>query len=404
MPPPHTGTTLPRAFASKVRALLRSPTLRAAAVVWAAVAGLHLWLLGGLAFGLQWSPANDGPPADSAPIALTLAPPAPPSPASAPAQGSAPARSAPAAQPATEPAPSTMQPALPAADQAPQAPAAGSPPEAPQPLQPSPALESAGALPPAKPLPATPPVAGETPALSQSAPQDAQPALAGTGNSDTDRPTRFAFPPPVVLNYDVLGRIDQQDNTVSATISWQHDGQNYQASLLITKFLIHLREWTSKGALTSAGLAPLRFGDKGFRRAELASHFVREEGRIIFSSNSTPAALMPGAQDQLSVFLQLASMWAGEPRRLGAGDTVSFQSVSARQAENWTFTVAAEERITVPGGSLQAIRLTREPTGPFSTRAEIWLAPQMAYLPVHIRLSEPNGNVLDMLWTGNSRP
>ena len=207
-----------------------------------------------------------------------------------------------------------------------------------------------------------------------------------------------------MLNYDVVGRIDQQDNVVSATISWRHDGQNYQASLLITKFLIRLREWTSKGALTSTGLAPVRFGDKGFRRAELASHFVREEGRIIFSSNTTPVDLRPGAQDQLSVFIQLASLWAGEPRRLGAGDTVSFQSVSARQAENWTFTVSAEERITVPGGNLQAIKLTREPSGDYSTRAEIWLAPQLAYLPAHIRLTEPNGNVLDMAWTGSGTP
>jgi hypothetical protein len=222
--------------------------------------------------------------------------------------------------------------------------------------------------------------------------------------ADAARPARFAFPPPILLNYDVVGRIDKQDNVVSATIGWQHDGRTYQASLTVTKFFINLRQWTSKGALGDAGLAPLRFGDKGFRRAELASHFVRDEGRIIFSSNTKPAALLPGAQDQLSVFIQLASLWAGEPHRFGAGDTVSFQSVSARQAENWTFAVSAEERISVPGGSMQAIKLTREPTGDYSTRAEIWLAPGLSYLPAHIRLTEPNGNVLDMVWTDSGRP
>jgi hypothetical protein len=248
------------------------------------------------------------------------------------------------------------------------------------------------------------PVQAGADAAAASTPPAAQAEKVGAGASDSGRPPRFAFPPPIVLNYDVVGRIDKQDNTVSATIQWRHDGANYQASLAVTKFFINLRQWTSKGALGDSGLAPLRFGDKGFRRAELASHFVRDEGRIIFSSTTTPAVLMPGAQDQLSVFIQLASLWAGDPHRWGAGDSVSFQSVSARHAENWTFMVSAEERITVPGGGMQAIKLTREPTSDYSTRAEIWLAPTLAYLPAHIRLTEPNGNVLDMMWTDSGTP
>lgn len=232
--------------------------------------------------------------------------------------------------------------------------------------------------------------AAETPAALPTAPA-----------KSTERPLRFAFPPPMQLNYDVSGLTDGQQNVVSATIAWRHDGAAYQASLNVTKFMLSLRQWNSKGALTVAGLAPARFGEKGFRRAEVASHFVREEGRVIFSANSAPAPLLPGAQDHMSVFMQLASMWAGEPNRFGAGDSLSFQSIGPRQAETWTFVVSAEDRISVPGGNMQAIKLTREPTGEYSTKAEIWLAPQLAYMPAHIRLSEPNGNVLDMVWTGS---
>ena len=232
--------------------------------------------------------------------------------------------------------------------------------------------------------------AAETPAALPAAPA-----------KSTERPLRFAFPPPMQLNYDVSGLTDGQQNVVSATIAWRHDGAAYQASLNVTKFMLSLRQWNSKGALTVAGLAPARFGEKGFRRAEVASHFVREEGRVIFSANSAPAPLLPGAQDHMSVFMQLASMWAGEPNRFGAGDSLSFQSIGPRQAETWTFVVSAEDRISVPGGNMQAIKLTREPTGEYSTKAEIWLAPQLAYMPAHIRLSEPNGNVLDMVWTGS---
>jgi hypothetical protein len=66
--------------------------------------------------------------------------------------------------------------------------------------------------------------------------------------------------------------------------------------------------------------------------------------------------------------------------------------------------VSAEDTITVPGGTLRAIKLTREPGGDYSTKAELWLAPALAYLPAHIRLSESNGNVLDLQWTDSTSP
>jgi hypothetical protein len=248
----------------------------------------------------------------------------------------------------------------------------------------------------------TEPAAGaaETPAETvQEIPAPPTPPVAAPARAE--RPLQFAFPPSTQLNYDVIGQTDGQTNVVSATIVWRHDGANYQANLNITKFMVSLRQWNSKGALTAAGLAPVRFGEKGFRRAEVASHFVRDEGRVIFSSNSAPAPLLPGAQDHMSVFIQLASLWAGEPQRFSAGDTLSFQSIGPRQAETWTFVVSEEARIQVPGGTMQAVKLTREATSEYSTKAEIWLAPQLAYLPAQIRLSEPNGNVLDMVWTGS---
>lgn len=229
------------------------------------------------------------------------------------------------------------------------------------------------------------------------------PATAATEQTEEERPQRYAFPPPVRLNYDVWALTSGNRNTGGAQLSWQHDGSSYQASLLATKFRFLLRQWTSKGALTEAGLAPLRFGDKG-RSSEVAAHFVREEGKVVFSANTPEAPLLPGAQDHLSVFMQLASLWAGAPQRYAAGDSISFQSIGPRQSETWTFVVSPEEPITVPGGTFSAIKLTREPTGEYSTKAELWLAPTLAYLPAHIRLSESNGNVLDMVWTDSQLP
>lgn len=222
-------------------------------------------------------------------------------------------------------------------------------------------------------------------------------------SSVQESPQRYAFPPPVRLNYDLDALTSGRRDTGGANLIWKHDGANYQASLIATKFYVNLRQWTSKGALTDAGVAPLRFGDKG-RGSEVAAHFVWGDGKVVFSANTPDAQLLPGAQDHLSVFIQLASMWAAEPQRYAAGNSIGFQSIGPRQSETWTFMVSPEETITVPGGTFPAIKLTREPTGDYSTKAELWLAPKLAYLPAHIRLTESNGNVLDMVWTDSEQP
>jgi len=345
--------------------------LKGLALVVAAVLGLHAWLLGGMPLPAPW--ATDSAPQDADTVALHT-------------RVLPPAKAAPPLAPPARPQPTAPAPVRPAAARP--APPTGITTANSQPFTAPAHTNTAPAAPEFIANPAHTRVAEPSP-----------PA----GPVEPERPQRYAFPPPVRLNYDVWALTSGNRNTGGAQLSWQHDGNSYQASLLATKFRFHLRQWTSKGTLAEAGLAPLRFGDKG-RSSEVAAHFVREEGKVVFSANTPEAPLLPGAQDHLSVFMQLASLWAGEPQRHAAGDSISFQSIGPRQSETWTFVVSPEEPITVPGGTFPAIKLTREPTGDYSTKAELWLAPTLAYLPAHIRLSESNGNVLDMVWTDSQPP
>jgi len=66
--------------------------------------------------------------------------------------------------------------------------------------------------------------------------------------------------------------------------------------------------------------------------------------------------------------------------------------------------VEDEETLSLPGGELRALKLSRAPTRADEPRAEIWLAPALGWLPVRIRLSQENGDFIDQQWRGSEAP
>ena len=229
---------------------------------------------------------------------------------------------------------------------------------------------------------------------------------AGTGTGSADAPALpvydYRFPGSTRLKYDVSGLVKGFRYYVSGELLWLQDGKTYDARLEISHFLLGSRVQTSKGALTPQGLEPLRFGDKV--RSEVAAHFQRAKGLVTFSANTPEAPLMPLAQDQLSIFVQLAAMWGANAGRFTPGLQLPFQAVGPRTSENWTFLVGAPERLKIDGRELPATRLLRERSGDFDTRVELWLAPALDYLPARIRLTQSNGDEVDMLWSRTEKP
>ncbi len=212
----------------------------------------------------------------------------------------------------------------------------------------------------------------------------------------------YAFPGPVRLKYIVKGETKGIPLTMDGELLWLQDGKTYDARMEISHFLLGSIVQTSSGQLGGQGLEPVRFADK--RRSEVAAHFDRNRGKIIFSANTPDADLLPGAQDQLSVFVQLAAMLGGEPRRYATGTEIIFQAVGPRSSEAWVFKVGETEKLTLPGGEVQAVKLSRPATGPYDSSAEIWLAPDMGYMPVRIRLTQANGDLADQQWSGTQKP
>lgn len=210
--------------------------------------------------------------------------------------------------------------------------------------------------------------------------------------------TPVQLPPSTRLLYD--GKGEEKGfikYAANAELLWQQDSSSYNAKLEITYLGFRLRTWTSKGTLDDGGLEPTRFGDKP-RGAELATHFQRDKGIISFSANNPDVPLQAGAQDRLSAMLQLTALMAGAPDRFALGSSISFQAADAHAVEPWTFKVGALEQLDLPGGPIKAIKLTKVTSAEYSQGLEVWLAPELHYLPVHIRITESSGAVVDLLW------
>jgi hypothetical protein len=282
--------------------------------------------------------------------------------------------------------------AAPAAAPAPSRPAAARP-HRPAPPRPAPAswqIPETAVATPADPV--------AVPSRSVPMPlQEAPPAAAAT-----DAPTlRFAVPGSARLHYQVTASVRQQHWLGAGELVWRHDGTSYQARLEISAPLLPPRVQHSAGAITAEGLAPLRFSDKA--RGEEATHFQRQQGKVSFSSNRPDAPLLPGAQDRLSVLLQIGAMVGGDPHKFPAGTLISIQTASTRDAEPWLFAVEGEVELELPGGKLVALKLTRQPRREFDQKVELWLAPRMDYVPVRLRLTQPNGDWVDQQWSSTDR-
>ena len=211
----------------------------------------------------------------------------------------------------------------------------------------------------------------------------------------------FVIPPSARLKYAITGEVKGFPYYVNAELVWKQDGQRYDARMEISHFLLGSRVQTSTGALTAQGLEPTRFGDKV--KSEVAAHFEREKGKVTFSANTPDVPLLAGAQDQLSIFMQVAAMLAGEPNGYPNGSTLAFQAVGPRSADSWVFTVGTTEKLSMPGGDINALHLWRDPAGEFDPKTEIWMAPELGYLPVRIRLTQRNGDFVDQQWRSTQK-
>lgn len=243
---------------------------------------------------------------------------------------------------------------------------------------------------PIQPVTEVPPIAAETSLpMAQATPPASNALTAKTGD----------FPPSTQINYKLVGQERGLIYNASGSLKWQAQAANdkglpraYEAELQVKAFLVGSRVWRSTGSLTDIGLAPLRYSDRW--RGERAAHFETANQKISFSGNMPSAPLQAGAQDQVSLFIQMAA--AVTAKNYAPGSQLMVQTATARDAVNWTITFQSTEELVVDGKKLETQRWVCLPRGKYDSQIELWLSPAHGGLPLRIKISQVNGNFIDM--------
>lgn len=279
---------------------------------------------------------------------------------------------------------------------------------------------------PAPPVPARPvarqgsaPAAPAAPAAAEpvaSLPEAAPPVEAPTAVPELPPPATLATapteaaPPPnpvslapsAVLTYKMTGSAKGLDYHANAELVWRHEGSRYDARMTVSVLFLGARSMSSVGEVSADGLAPTRFTDKS--RSEYAAHFEPDKGQITFSANTPPAPWVRGAQDRVSVFLQLGGLLAGNPAAYPVGTTVAVLTAGPRSADTWTFRVEPSETLNLLLGEVATVKLARQPQREYDQRVEVWLAPALGYLPVRNKITQSNGDFIDQQLSALARP
>jgi hypothetical protein len=129
---------------------------------------------------------------------------------------------------------------------------------------------------------------------------------------------------------------------------------------------------TSRGAVASDGLRPVEFED---RRSG------REPKRVTFDAADGAATLQ--RQDRLTLLWTLAFV---PPKA-----EVTIRVTDDKGVSTHVYQPAGRERVRVPAGEFDAIKLVRKYDQPGKRSTELWLATDKSYLPVKIATTDRDG-------------
>ncbi|KAF0100428.1 MAG: hypothetical protein FD187_1120 [bacterium] len=242
-------------------------------------------------------------------------------------------------------------------------------------------------------------------AIAQEAVREGPPAAASETSTPSEPPAREAestpmrtvrkLPEKLVLRYEVRSGEDGF-SLGQATYTWRVTGDRYaldsmaEATGLAALFTQARIVQSSEGRLGPTGLMPERFSMERNRKRHYSARFDWEGRRLLLPKDEV-VPLPDHTQDLLSFPFHLAMTIAEE-------DTAWMQPVTnGRMLKGYRFVQVGRETLEQNGKALQTLHLrgTRASEGSL----EVWLAPELHWLPVRIRTEDTKGRVTDLKLT-----
>ena len=148
---------------------------------------------------------------------------------------------------------------------------------------------------------------------------------------------------------------------------------------------------TSQGQVTAAGLRPLVYEDRRPRRSPASARFDWAKGVLIqeFRGPARSEPIPSDAQDRLSFFYAPAFKAPGK-------GPIEYHVVDGKGVSHYALEVVGRERLTVPAGEFDALRLIKREDDP-KKKTELWLDAGGSLLPLRLRIVEKDGAHLDQV-------
>ena len=202
-------------------------------------------------------------------------------------------------------------------------------------------------------------------------------------------PGRVEIASDVLYNGGVIGEV---------THVLEHDGKAYR---LTERWkgrglfaLAGEAQRSSRGTIAPDGLRPLEYEDVRSRRETARASFAWTERKLTLRFRDGPQTRpMPAhAQDRLSFLFAFAFQTPGNR-------PVEFSVVDGKGIANYVFDVVGRERIKVPAGEFDALRLVQRIGHAGDRSREIWVDPSRSYLPLRVLVVQKDGTRIDQVAT-----
>lgn len=217
--------------------------------------------------------------------------------------------------------------------------------------------------------------------------------LGGAAHAQTPNcPAANEWPAKLRLEYDVTASRGPLSISGDSVLLFERAGNAYTIGIdTDSSGLYHARQ-TSRGTIGTSGLRPVEYVEARGKRTPQTTTIDWDAKTMRFSAAPDAFATpLPGLQDRASLLLQLALHLRAAS---SSAATIELPLASSRRVTPYKFGRRGSEKLKVPVGTVDAVRLEREVDDEHD-KIEAWFGPAWCGLPVRIRYTDKNGGVID---------